>query len=154
MTRRFRAVLLVGLLALFLAGCAGNPEDKVAGHYTGKITLSKAAEDQAKKSGAMGAQFLSALAQMKMELDLNKDKSFTMKTSAAGNSGSISGTWELTDKQISLNTTSQTVNGKPSTQQAPAQKFTVDDTFTTLTADAGSNQAAAQMGSLVFTKAG
>ena len=121
---RFSTVLFVVLV--LLAGC-GKPEDKLVGHYNGKLTLSSQAQAKATQAGPQAQQLLDALNNATFGLQLNQDKTYSLTTNMMGNN--ISGKWSLDNKQITLQRTNDTgdASGTPS-------KFNPSEDGNTLTA--------------------
>src|SRR2546425_20815 len=106
--------LFLALAIIAALGCS-KPEDKFVGHYSGTIQLAQKFQDQlANLPPAVAAKAKSQMDQMKFDLELSKDKTYTV-TGTMPMQGPLAetGTWVLADKAITLSEKTETVNGKP-----------------------------------------
>jgi hypothetical protein len=148
--------------AILSAGCA-KPEDKFVGHYSGKLQLSKQAEDKlATAPPAAAADLRNQLSAVKMDMELRKDMTYTVTAnfpaarSSIGQSASTTdtaiGTWTVADKKLTLMDKTETVDGKTTVvKDNPPQVLVFDPAAKTLVADMNS-KLSSQLGTLVFTK--
>ena len=85
--------------AALIAGC-GKPEDKFVGKWNGKVELPQAAIDMIKAftPEAERGKVEQDIKDTKIELDLKKDRTYTITTTASGKTDSQNGTWTL-DKE-------------------------------------------------------
>ena len=147
---------LVAAVALVATGCS-KPEDAFVGHYTGKVALSQKATDQLAKMGAMGTALKEQMSKATMDLELKKDKTFSMTSDMhmGGPASNASGTWTLVNNQITLAPTSETAAGKASPVPAnQTMKLNASADKKTLTPDMSAIPGAADSGtSITFTKA-
>jgi hypothetical protein len=156
MSRFFKiAGPLLALIAIAAAGCS-KPEDAYIGHFTGKLTLSQKALDQLSKMGTMGNSLKDQMTKATIDLELKKDKSFTMATDThMGQTTTASGTWALANNQVVLTPSAETSNGK--TNAVPAKqtlKLNPSADKKTLIPDMSSLPGGADSGtSITFTKA-
>ena len=135
-------LVLTFLTLLLLAGC-GKPEDKLVGHYNGKMNLSPQTQTKMKAAGAQGDQLLQGMMGATFGLDMKQDKTYSLTTTMMGQSNVISGSWKLDNNQIVLQMTNPTGNA-----QGTPSNLTPSEDGKTLTAvntvDPGST--------MVFTK--
>lgn len=141
MTLNVRTALCAGLFALLLAGCS-KPEDKLVGHYAGKINISEQGKAQMAKLGAaQAAQAQKMLDSMTMDLELKKDKTYSMNAKGPMGANNENGTWAVADQKVTL-TPGAGSSGRPVT-------LTSDASGKVLTLDMGNVGGG---GSMTFTK--
>lgn len=140
-------------VALVAAGC-GKPEDKFIGKYTGKTEISAAAAERLDKAGAIGAQLKEMMSKIKLDLELKKDKTYTIATTIQERPINTSGTWSLEENKVLLKPTSGTNASGQQTAITTGKTMTLlpSEDGKTLTADTGQDPQGLQS-SVVFTRA-
>ena len=131
---------MLAALALVVVGCS-KPEDKFVGHYNGKVELGAetkqkiaALPPEAKKQAESNFQ------NIKVDLDLRQDKSYTFNLTIPSASFSVTGVWELKGNKINCINKQETVNGKTSPVTGNrADVLTVGSNPSVLTMDSASN---------------
>jgi hypothetical protein len=118
------------IVALLATACSSSPAQKLAGHYNGALVLSHNAEEHLNGLGPEGQRAVQSLAAMKLGLDLNKDKTYTLGVVSTDGYAKMSGTWDLDNSDVTL---TQTIPIPKATEQP--QKLKVDDAGSTLTGD-------------------
>jgi len=147
-----RLNLLVVALLVCAVGC-GKPTDKFIGQYTGKVQLLPLAEKRlAQLPPQAAAQARSTIENLKMNLDLRKDMTYTTNMEFPGNTYSVSGKWFLSNGTLTLVNNSETKNGQTTTLPGnSADVLSPDSEGKVLKMGAASNPALAGM-TITFTK--
>jgi ABC-type Na+ efflux pump permease subunit len=98
-----RSLLLVAVAATLLVGCS-KPEDKFVGNWAGKVEFPKEAMDTL-KAMLPPADFAKAekdIKEAKIDLELKKDKSYSITSVTENKPSTVTGTWTLSEDAKTL----------------------------------------------------